>query len=220
MRVRKFGFKKNIVCGLVIFTLCVLPVLSGCTSKEKTSDVQEGTGAKNGQESPGDESSNSGGQEAGTENESLGDFTMQDINGEIYTQEMFVDHELTMVNVFTTWCTPCIREIPDLMELQKEMADQGVQIVGIVLDAAGRQGKTDQEAVEKAKLLAEETEAVYPFLIPDESLLNGRLAGISAVPETFFVDKEGNITGETYSGSRSFEDWKSIVEKELEGAVQ
>ena len=34
------------------------------------------------------------------------------------------------------------------------------------------------------------------------------------------VDKEGNITGETYSGSRSFEDWKSIVEKELEGAVQ
>ena len=120
MRVRKFGFKKNIVCGLVIFTLCVLPVLSGCTSKEKTSDVQEETGAKNGQESPGDESSNSGGQEAGTENESLGDFTMQDINGEIYTQEMFVDHELTMVNVFTTWCTPCIREIPDLMELQKE----------------------------------------------------------------------------------------------------
>ena len=67
------------------------------------------------------------------------------------------------------------------MELQKEMEDQGVQIVGIVLDAAGRQGKTDQEAVEKAKLLAEKTEAVYPFLIPDESLLNGRLAGISAV---------------------------------------
>ena len=220
MMVRKTGFKKNVLCGLVILTLCVLPVLSGCTSRENTSAGKEEAGAQNEQESPGDESLNSGGQDDGAGNEILGDFTMQDINGETYTQKMFGDHELTMVNVFTTWCTPCIREIPDLMELQKEMEDQGVQIVGIVLDAAGWQGKTDQEAVEKAKLLAEKTEAVYPFLIPDESLLNGRLAGISAVPETFFVDKEGNIVGETYSGSRSFEDWKSIVEKELEGAVQ
>ena len=52
--------------------------------------------------------------------------------------------------------------------------------------------------------------------MPDEGYLNGRLAGIEAVPETFFVDKEGNIVGETYSGSRNFEKWKSIVEKELE----
>ena len=42
--------------------------------------------------------------------------------------------------------------------------------------------------------------------------MNGRLAGIEAVPETFFVDKNGDIVDETYSGSRSFEDWQSIVE--------
>ena len=81
-------------------------------------------------------------------------------------------------------------------------------------------GNADEETIEKAKLLAEKTGASYPFLIPDAGYLNGRLAGISAVPETFFVDKEGNIAGETYSGSRSFEDWKSIVEKELEGVTQ
>ena len=37
---------------------------------------------------------------------------------------------------------------------------------------------------------------------------------IENMAETFFVDKEGNIVGETYSGSRSLEDWKEIVEKE------
>ncbi len=133
---------------------------------------------------------------------------------------MFADYELTLVNVFTTWCTPCIREIPELEKLHREMADQGVQVAGIVLDAAGQSGETDEEAVKKAKLLAEKAEVTYPFLIPDAGYLNGRLAGISAVPETFFVDKEGNIVGETYSGSRSYDDWKSIVEKELSEAVQ
>ena len=45
--------------------------------------------------------------------------------------------------------------------------------------------------------------------------MNGRLTGIQAFPETFFVDKDGNIVGETYSGSGSLEDWLEVVEQEL-----
>ena len=145
---------------------------------------------------------------------------MQDINGETFTQEMFADYDLTMVNVFTTWCTPCVNEIPDLQKLREEMQDQGVNVVGIVLDAMDASGGTDEETVEKAKVLADLTGVSYPFLIPDQSYLNGRLVGINAVPETFFVDKEGNMVGETYSGSRSLEEWKSIVETELKGAAE
>ena len=100
------------------------------------------------------------------------------------------------------------------------MADQGVNVVGIVLDAADGTGSADEEVVEKAKLLAEKTGAKYPFLLPDQGYLNGRLLGIDAVPETFFVDKKGNFTGETYTGSRSFEEWKDIVETVREGAAQ
>lgn len=100
------------------------------------------------------------------------------------------------------------------------MSDQGVNIVGIVLDGIDADGSANEEVKEKAKLLAEKTGASYPFLIPDSGYLNGRLIGIEAVPETFFVDKEGNMIGETYSGSRSFEDWKNIVETELNGVSQ
>ena len=98
-----------------------------------------------------------------------------------------------------------------------EMADKDVQVIGIVLDAVDSSGSIDEEAVENAKLLAEKTGAAYPFLIPDSGLMNGRLSGIDAIPETFFVDTEGNIVGETYVGAHSFDDWKGIVEKELEG---
>ena len=46
-------------------------------------------------------------------------------------------------------------------------------------------------------------------------MMNGRLQGISAFPETFFVDKDGNIVGDTYTGSHILDEWKEIVEKEL-----
>ena len=48
-----------------------------------------------------------------------------------------------------------------------------------------------------------------------EKIMLPSLQGISAFPETFFVDKNGNIVGETYSGSHTLEDLKEIVEKEL-----
>ena len=64
-------------------------------------------------------------------------------------------------------------------------------------------------------ILQEKTGAKYPFLIPDTTMMNGRLQGISAFPETFFVDKDGNIVGDTYTGSHTLDEWKEIVEKEL-----
>lgn len=45
--------------------------------------------------------------------------------------------------------------------------------------------------------------------------MNGHLIGIEGFPETFFVDKDGNIVGETYSGSGDLAYWTSAVEKEL-----
>lgn len=206
--------RKKLLQALSILGMCSVIIVGGCASGEDSSSKLKEDAAQ--EEKADQEVLDAGGSEA-SEGGSLGEFSMEDVNGETYTQEMFADHDLTMINVFTTWCSPCIREIPDLEKLSKEMEDQGVQVVGIVLDVAGN---ADEETIEKAKLLAEKTGAAYPFLIPDAGYLNGRLAGISAVPETFFADKEGNIVGETYSGSRSFEDWKGIVEKELEGVRQ
>lgn len=206
--------RKKLLQALSILGMCSVIIAGGCASGEDSSSKLKEDAAQ--EEKADQEVLDAGGSEA-SDGGSLGEFSMEDVNGETYTQEMFADHDLTMINVFTTWCSPCIREIPDLEKLSKEMEDQGVQVVGIVQDVAGN---ADEETIEKAKLLAEKTGAAYPFLIPDAGYLNGRLAGISAVPETFFADKEGNIVGETYSGSRSFEDWKGIVEKELEGVRQ
>ena len=145
----------------------------------------------------------------------VGKFETKGVDGKDYTEKVFSDYDLTLVNIFTTWCSPCVNEIPELEKLYEEMKDKGVGVVGVVLDTVGDDGKQDDAAVKKAGVLQEKTKASYPFLIPDSTMMNGRLNGISAFPETFFVDKEGNIVGETYSGSHSLDEWKEIVEKEL-----
>ncbi len=40
-----------------------------------------------------------------------------------------------MVNIFTTWCSPCVAEMPELEKLYQQMKDKGVGVVGVVLDA-------------------------------------------------------------------------------------
>lgn len=145
----------------------------------------------------------------------VGKFETKGIDGKDYTEKVFSDYDLTLVNIFTTWCSPCVNEIPELEKLYEEMKEKGVGVVGVVLDTVGDDGKQDEETVKKAGVLQEKTKASYPFLIPDSTMMNGRLNGISAFPETFFVDKEGNIVGETYTGSHTLDEWKEIVEKEL-----
>ena len=146
----------------------------------------------------------------------VGKFETKGVDGKDYTEKVFSDYDLTLVNVFTTWCSPCVNEIPELEKLYEEMKDKGVGVVGVVLDTVGDDAKQNEDTVKKAGVLQEKTKASYPFLVPDSTMMNGRLNGISAFPETFFVDKEGNIVGETYSGSHSLDEWKEIVEKELE----
>ena len=144
----------------------------------------------------------------------LSNLQTKDIDGKEFSGKNFSDYDLTMVNVFATWCSPCVQEIPDLAEIQKEMKDKGVNIVGVVTDTVDQTGE-NREALEKAKLIRERSKAEYPFLIPDQNNFNGRLSGIQAFPETFFVDKKGQIVGETYSGSRNKKAWIEIIEKEL-----
>lgn len=158
-----------------------------------------------------------GNMEQKTDAGSIAPLNTTSIDGTSFTEKDFEKYDITMVNVFATWCTACVAEIPDIEKLHQEMKDKGVNVVGVVMDVVNpADGSEDEAIMELARKLQEKTKATYTFLKPDESGFNGRLNGITAFPETFFVDKNGNIVGETYSGSHTYEDWKKIVEKELE----
>lgn len=145
----------------------------------------------------------------------VGEFESTDIHGNSYSQDIFSKNDLTLVNIFATWCTPCVEEIPFLQELSENMSAQGVGVVGIVMDTVNSDGSRNEEAVEKSIILEERSGAKYPFLIPDSTNMNGRLDYVDAYPETFFVDKDGKVVGEVYLGGRDLAGWTEIVKKEL-----
>lgn len=144
----------------------------------------------------------------------LGDFKAEDVNGKEITKDIFADYDLTLVNLFTTWCSPCIKEIPELDAVDKEMANKKVNVIGMVLDV-NENGTIDKSKLDKLNKIIESTKAEYTMVLPDDVLRAGRLKGVDSVPESFFVDKDGNIVGKTYLGSHTKEEWIKIIEDEL-----
>lgn len=142
-------------------------------------------------------------------------FNAKDIQNKNISDSIFEDAELTMINVWGTFCGPCIREMPDLGKLNKSYEEKGFQIVGIVIDAVNQKGSPSAKNISAAKKIVEQTGADYIHIVPDNTLLNGVLSQIYAVPTTFFVNSKGELVGQVYTGSRSLEDWQKIVDELL-----
>lgn len=146
---------------------------------------------------------------------SFGTFTAPGLDGEEYTEELFANADLTMVNIWGTFCNPCIKEMPFLGEISAEYADKGFQIVGIVVDAASRLGGYDKGIISTAEDIIAETGAAYTHLLPSADLISIKLSQVQYIPETVFVDKNGGIVGEPITGGKSKEDWKQIIDAYL-----
>ncbi len=144
----------------------------------------------------------------------MGEFETQDLYGTTLTQDIFAEYDITMVNIWGTYCPPCIEEMPHLGELSTEYAENGVQIVGLVIDVLGMDGNVDETQKELAVDIIDSTGAHYTHILPSEEM-NSLLSQTTAVPTTFFVDSEGRQVGMTYVGSRDKAGWIEAIESTL-----
>ena len=138
-------------------------------------------------------------------------FDAEDIFGAKVSSKVFEENKLTVVNLFTTWCAPCVSELPELAKLDNELSDIG--FIGIVLDINEGDG-VSESALRAAKDLCNDSGAEYPYLIPDESLV-AFCRNIYNVPTTYFVDSDGKIVGDPIAGSNTASEWKEIIEQKL-----
>lgn len=83
------------------------------------------------------------GQEAGLPDK-IPAFKAKDLDGNEVTDSIFKEKDLTVVNIWGTFCTPCVEEMPELGEWAKEMPDN-VQIVGLVCDIESDNDETHKE---------------------------------------------------------------------------
>lgn len=139
-------------------------------------------------------------------------FTAMDTSGTKVKSDLFADSRLTMINVWATYCNPCLNEMPGLGELSSEYDTSDLQLIGIISDV---QEGADDETFTHALDLIEQTGADYPHLLLNESLYYGLLTDVTAVPTTFFINSDGNIL-ETVVGSMEKADWKEKIDELLQ----
>ena len=143
-------------------------------------------------------------------------FTVEDIEGNEVTHEVFADADLTVINIWGTFCGPCIQEMPDLGALSQEYAEKNVQFIGLVGDAFDSQGNIDAAIVEEAKAIVAQTGADYLHLLPMNELLYNVMSQISAYPTTVFVDSEGKQVDYAYLGAADKATWAERIDAALE----
>lgn len=132
------------------------------------------------------------------------------------TDDILAGKKLTMVNVWATYCNPCINEMPELARLHHDYADKGFQIVGVLTDV-GVATAYDGEALEYGQIIIEQTGADYLHLVPSREMMIGCLSSITAVPTTYFIDENGQQVGTEFVGGRDYAGWAAIVDELLAG---
>ncbi len=138
-------------------------------------------------------------------------FTTKDLDGNEVTESIFKEKDLTVINIWGTFCTPCIEEMPELGEWAKEIPDN-VQIVGLVCDIESDDDETHKEL---AKTIIEKANVNFIQIIANNDF-NSIMDWVTGVPTTIFVDKDGNITGKPIVGAY-VEKYKKFVENYLNG---
>jgi thiol-disulfide isomerase/thioredoxin len=118
------------------------------------------------------------------------EFTSVERSGErIVEQKIRLDDfagQVVLLNVWATWCAPCVQEMPALDQLQAELGDEGLQVVALSTDRGGR---TQVEPFFQELNLRN----LGVFLDPA-----GRLAGeldVRGLPSTYLIDRDGRVVG-------------------------
>lgn len=98
--------------------------------------------------------------------------------------------KVVLLNFWATWCPPCREEIPSMMKLVSAMNGKAFQMVAVSVDEGG---KKDIDAFFKES----------GFMLPtylDASGAAAKAYGITGVPESFVIDKQGVVVKKVVGG--------------------
>ncbi|MGE5247491.1 MAG: peroxiredoxin family protein [Verrucomicrobiota bacterium] len=130
-------------------------------------------------------------------------FALKDINGNLYSSSRFAGKP-TVINFFATWCPPCQEEIPGFVQVYNRHKAQGFELIGISIASDSREDLA-------GFLMSHRID--YRILLGDLATAKA-FGGISSIPATFFVGKDGRIQ-KVHVGFLSEEDFDREVRKLL-----
>ena len=125
-------------------------------------------------------------------------FKTVDLNGNpVNSESLFASHKVTMINIWGTTCGPCIMEMPELEEMNKEFQEKGGAIVGLVDDV----WVTNMKYLDEAKEIVQDTGVTFLNLCAWEGYQD--VLEAVGTPTTYFVDSHGQIIGDAILGAHT-----------------
>ncbi len=128
---------------------------------------------------------------------------LKDVDGKTVKLSDFKG-KVVVLNFWATWCPPCLAEIPSFMKLQDAYSKQGVTFVGISVDQGGPQVVAN--FVKKKKIN-------YPIVLGDPDIAE-KYAATDGIPDTFVIDRKGNITA-SFMGKADATELEKDIKKDL-----
>jgi peroxiredoxin len=134
-------------------------------------------------------------------------FTLPDLDGEPVDIADF-DGRILVINFWATWCPPCVEEIPMLIDLQRDLGEHDVQVIGVAV-----------EGPEPVRAFAADFGIDYPVLVSSREGFDlvaeyGNSHG--TLPYTVFVGRDGLIRG-VHNGLLSRQQAEARLEPLLDG---
>ncbi len=118
---------------------------------------------------------------------------------------------IVVVDVWATWCDPCLRRFPRMVEMSRRYRDRGVRFISLSVD-----NREDRTAVEEARRFLVRQHAAFDNYLLDENILQAfEKLDLLGIPAVFIYDQSGRrrykLTGDDPN--------RQFTEQDVEAAV-
>ncbi len=140
--------------------------------------------------------------------EKVEDMTLKSLDGQPTPISSLIADRVALVDVWATWCAPCVAAMPELQALHNRFNDRGFTVVGIM---------TDANATRIGAEWVKESGVTYPMLIDEEgAVFQSTWGSVAGIPLLVLVDRDGTVV-QTFKGTVGVEALEARLE-ELFGA--
>ncbi len=134
-------------------------------------------------------------------------FRLPDLEGRYVSLEEYRG-KVVIVNIWATWCPPCVAEAPSLNKLNSMLNADDFKLLAVSIDDLGERA---------VKPFMAKHSLDFPVLVdPDKEIM--KLYGVSAVPESFIIKRDGTIDGKItgaidWTDSKVVEYFRSLIKE-------
>ncbi|MCH4887974.1 TlpA family protein disulfide reductase [Acidaminobacter sp. JC074] len=159
---------------LIILLLMTSLIFTGCQTKAAKNNVED---------IKTETQTESTGESNPAEGIDLSDLVIKTYDGKEINKETYKNNKVTVLNLWGTWCGPCVEEMPDFEKVSQAYKDKGVEILGLALDSSE----------DEVKELKDTLKITYPLLKENDQTKEILSSKFDYVPVTLFIDSEGKV---------------------------